>query len=309
VYRTARRALRPLIKPHSPLPPAKRYHGHYAVVRSVVEGLEAINADFNHDPRTFSELSRIVYAPANEALRQAAQLKRRKRVDFLVAGPGNAFFPEEADNILWLPEIDILIVPSEWVRELYRTIAPALMPKMRIATAGVDAEAWKPRGHSGPSRAVVYWKSGSEDFCAGVEAKLRSHGVEPIRLRYGEHTREEFRKALDKSVFAVFLSSFETQGIALAESWSMDVPTLVWDPRTETSWRGRPFISGSSAPYLSATTGLSWVTERELDRAITDVMARRGEFRPRDWVLANMTDAICSTKLLRIIETEAQRAR
>jgi len=95
------------------LPAVSRYPGHYAVVRSVVQGLEAIGADFNHDPGTLNRVARVVYAPANEALRQAAQLKRERRIDFLVAGPSNALLPDEADGVLKLPEIDLLIVASE----------------------------------------------------------------------------------------------------------------------------------------------------------------------------------------------------
>ena len=54
------------------------YPGHYALVRSVVEGLRAIDADFNFNPRRLGDLARVVYAPANDALRQAAGLKRRR---------------------------------------------------------------------------------------------------------------------------------------------------------------------------------------------------------------------------------------
>jgi len=38
-------------------------------------------------------------------------------------------------------------------------------------------------------------------------------------------------------------------------------------------------------------------------------MAERTSFRPREWVLANMTDAICSTALLGIIKAGAEHPR
>jgi hypothetical protein len=274
-------------------------------VRSVVEGLEAIGADFNYDPRSLSRLARIVYAPANEALRQAADLKRRNRIDFLVAGPSNALFPEEADNILWQPEIDLLIEPSEWVRDLFRTIAPALVPKIRICPAGVDTEAWAPADAAVESRALVYWKSGEESFCAHVESILEAQGLRPIRLRYGHYTPTEYKRALDDSVVAVFLSAFETQGLALAEAWAMDVPTLVWNPRAEASWRGRSFAAGSSAPYLSPVTGLPWATIEELPKTLEHALGHIEEFHPRAWVLGNMTDARCSRTLFDIIKAES----
>jgi glycosyltransferase involved in cell wall biosynthesis len=282
------------------------YPGHYAVVRSVVEGLREIGADFTHDPRSFAALARVVYAPANEALRQAARLKRDGRIDFLVAGPSNAFFPEEADNILWLPEIDIIIEPSEWMREFFSEIAPPLVPKIRICTAGVDPRYWKPSGDAKPNRALIYWKSGDESFCEAVEKIVSNAGLDIVRLRYDHYRRDDYRDELDRSAIAIFLSSFETQGIALAEAWAMDVPTLIWNPRSDASWRGRSFIAKSSGPYLSAATGMDWVTLDDLDRVLRQALSNRAAFCPRKWVLANMTDATCSARLFEIIGNESR---
>src|SRR2546427_808474 len=81
------------------------------------------------------------------------------------------------------------VVASEWAREFYARDAPALAPKLRVCPAGVDAEYWKPSGAPQTNRAVVYWKSGDEAFCARVEAIVKASGLEPIRLRskHGEH--------------------------------------------------------------------------------------------------------------------------
>jgi hypothetical protein len=139
-----------------------------------------------------------------------------------------------------------------------------------------------------------------------VEDVIRNFELEPVRLRYGDYHRDDYRRELDRAAIAVFLSSFETQGIALAEAWAMNVPTLVWNPKSEASWRGRSFIAGSSAPYLTVATGLPWVSLDELSAAMAQALSGLQEFTPRQWVLENMTDEICSERLMRIIETESQ---
>ena len=65
--RSARRLARRVVKPGVPLPAASPYPGHFALVRSVVEGLHAIGANFNFNPGRLADLARVVYAPANEA--------------------------------------------------------------------------------------------------------------------------------------------------------------------------------------------------------------------------------------------------
>ncbi len=180
VYQSLRGAVRSVVKPGVPVPGPSRYPGHYALVRSVVEGLRSIGADFNFNPRTFGDLARVVYAPANEALRQAIELKRRGVVDYVVAGPVNALFADESGGILLTPEIDLVIVPSEWTVDFYEGF-PELVAKSRVCPCGVDAEAWKPAGVAKERSAVVYWKSGDERFCEAVEAIVRRCGLEPLR--------------------------------------------------------------------------------------------------------------------------------
>jgi hypothetical protein len=303
-YHSARRALRPLVKPGVPLPTGSPYPGHYALTRSVVEGLREIRADFNFNPSSFADLARVVYAPANEALRQAVDLKRRGSIDYLVAGPVNALFVDECDGILKSPEIDRLIVASDWVLDLYDE-APELKLKSRVCPCGVNAGFWTPS--SCPKDvAVVYWKSGDAEFCARVEAAVAAAGLTPIRVAAAagdssKFTPEHFRAQLDRAAAAVFLSAFETQGIALAEAWAMDVPTIVWNPKDRAEWRGRSLRSGTSCPYLTAETGVDWQTFGELDRALREALADRGRFHPRAWVLEHMTDAVCARQLHRLI--------
>jgi len=304
--------LRTVVKPGVPLPKVSAFPGHYSLVRSVVEGLRAIGADFNFNPRRLGDLARVVYAPENAALRQAAGLKRRGKVDYLVAGPVNALFADEADGVLLLPEIDRLIVACDWARDFYRD-APALLDKSVSCPCGVDPEYWKPTGRRRTNVAAVYWKSGDEGFCEQVEQIVRRLGLEPRRVRsaHGEHaifTPDDFRRILDEAAIGVFLSTFETQGIALAEAWSMDVATAVWDPRGIAEWRGRSFQAGSSAPYLTPSTGRLWQTIDQLEPALRGMLEERSAFHPREWVLAHMTDAIRAAALYEIIRNGAAGA-
>lgn len=312
--RRVRRQVRRLVKPGVPLPTASPYPGHFALVRSVVEGLRAIQADFNFNPGRLSELARVVYAPANEALLQAAALKRQGRIDYLVAGPVNALFVDECDGILQLPEIDRLIVAHPWALDFFQE-APAVLAKSMACPCGIDTDVWKPSTPTvAEPIAVVYWKSGDEGFCERVEHVVRKCGLEPqrVRSRHGEHAMfspDDYRRLLDRARVGIFLSTFETQGLALAEAWSMNVPTVVWNPQGAAEWRGRSFHARSSAPYLTPSTGRLWRTLDELEPMLRGTLADRSSFHPRAWMLANMTDAICSAALLDIIRAGVDGSR
>lgn len=284
-----------------PVPdPGKKYGGHFAVTRSLVEGLNKLGASFNYNPGSLSEMGKTVMVlSGTKTLEQAIQWKSNGYIDRLLAGPNIMTVRATGfRELISAPEIDICIVPSDWVRAAYEETAPALAGRIQCWYAGVDECYWKPPGKSLKSKIVpVYWKTEPEEFNLRAETILSQHGLNPVRIIYGSYSAEQFKEVLSKSIFAVFLSKSESQGIALAESWSMDVPTLVWWPR-ELVIEGRKYDPFSSCPYLSHSTGLRWTTARELDWLLTSLQPN--VFRPRKWVLENMTDEISAKKLLDI---------
>ena len=302
---------RRIVKPGVPLPAASPYPGHFALVRSVVEGLRAIGADFNFNPGRLADLARVVYAPANEALRQAAALKRDGRIDYLVAGPVNALFVDDSDGILQLPEIDRhhrrARMGARVLRRERRRFARRAAPVRAASTPRCGSRRRCDAKRPSCRRVLEERRRGVLRAGRADRAALR---LEPRRLRslHGEHAMfkpADYRRLLDQSAIGVFLSTFETQGLALAEAWSMDVPTVVWDPQGRRSGAAAVFDSRSSAPYLTPETGRLWRTIDELEPALRGALADRSAFRPRAWVLANMTDAICSAALLDIIREGA----
>ena len=194
------------------------------------------------------DVARVVYAPANEALRQAAALKREGRIDYLVAGPVNALFADEADGILLLPEIDRLIVAHEWQTDFVRGF-PEVRAKCRACPCGVDTDWWKPSGspqdaappsstgRAATRRSASRWSRSCAPAGWSRCACDRCHGEHAIF----QPDRLPARCSIESAI-GVFLSTFETQGLALAEAWSMDVPTVVWDPQGDGAVAG-PAVS------------------------------------------------------------------
>ena len=66
-----------------------------------------------------------------------------------------------------------------------------------------------------------------------------------------------------------------------------------------------PDLTLELPPYLTAATGIAARDTAGLEPALKQALATLGSFQPREWVLANMTDAICSRKLYELIVSEA----
>lgn len=276
--------------------------GPGAVVRSYFDGLKKNNVPFNYNPHDNTQIGEVVHVVSDtHKLAQAIELKKAGKIKLLVAGPNLMTLPSEYGRILLSPEIDLVLVNSEWTRVAYSEQEPSLADHIDIWYAGVDESNWIPKKHNdlNQNNVLVYWKTESESFCTEIESVLRCGGYSPIRLRYGYHSHEEYKKLLQEVRFAVFISCSESQGIALAEAWAMDVPTINWDPEALEA-HGRVYSQCSSCPYLSPATGLRWKTMDQFREILKNL--NLNQFSPRAWVLQHMTDEISVRLLMDMIE-------
>ena len=275
-----------------------RYGGHVAVTRSLVHGLRELGTSFNYNPVSVSAIGDVVVVLSGVgAVRQAIELKKQGKIKKLFVGPNVVEMSTEYDNLLAAPEIDACLVPSDMTVAIYERLTPALRGRCVSWYAGVGEKYWSPLEHVSIAKNVaVYWKNAPKPFCMEVERLLTVHGYTPLRIVYGRYNKKEFRRKLRMSAFSVFLSITETQGIALAESWAVNVPTLAWDPQIEHYYiRG---LQTTAAPYLTDATGLRWKELGEFEAAIKNFFA--GGFQPRAWVMEHMTDRVSAEQLVQL---------
>jgi glycosyltransferase involved in cell wall biosynthesis len=165
---------------------------------------------------------------------------------------------------------------------------------------GIDSRNWQPSTETKDrDNVLIYWKTEPEEFCENVVELVRGLRTNPAVIRYGKYNVREYKEQLDKSRFAIFISRSESQGIALAEAWSMNVPTLVFDPGN-LFFTGRTIYNVSACPYLTNETGLAWKNLDELKRMITDKNLLKA-FAPREYVLRQFTDEYSAKQLIRVL--------
>lgn len=281
-----------------PLFKSRSYSGHFGVTRSVVDGLKRLGAPYRLNPMQIA--GDVIVLSNVEALHAAIMAKRAGRIRKLLAGPNIMVSSRDHGGVLSSPEIDLVIVPSQWVKIAYVEDAPALDGRISIWPAGVDEHYWAPGVASGDRKhrtVLVYQKNASEELLKGVINTIEACGWRVSVIVYGKYAAENYRQQLANATFAVFLSRSESQGLALAEAWSMDVPTLVWDSQ-ENEICGRRYSVISTAPYLTDACGALWRTVEDLSQLLDRLSHRIDHCHPRDWLLLNMTDEVCARHLL-----------
>lgn len=280
--------------------------GRFAIPNALEAALARSGVPFRtlHAPTPLSEeLAVVVQDPS--ALSWALRRKREGALKFVVAGPMIVNLPREAGEIFLDPAIDARLYFSGWQRELFTREDPRAAEGAHLWFAGVDPEAWSPPSSGPAERSIlIYVKTDEPVLLGAVRRELGRTGSPVIELTYGTHTSDEWREALSKASLVVFLSRSETQGLAMMEAWSMDVPTLHWDPGVM-HYLGRSYPGASSCWYLSPEAGMAFRDIEEFAPAFSmfqEALAK-GDFTPRKHLLTNFTLEHSARRLMDVVQS------
>ncbi|WP_143077842.1 glycosyltransferase family 4 protein [Desulfomicrobium norvegicum] len=270
--------------------------GHYAVTRSLLAGLRQNGVSFSYNPPFLSSCEVIVLSGV-DTLRFAIEQKAAGRIKFLAAGPNICVLPSLCDYLVANEAVDLYVVNSEWTRRLYVEDCPALDNKIAIWPSGVDVDFWVRRNPPRPGHVLIYLKNSFAPL-GDVERVLESLHMCVKILRYGEYDASTFKAFLESSECMIYMGGAESQGIALAEAWAMDVPTFVW-AGADKIWPIPAYAS--SAPYLSEHTGELWIDSEDLAIKLIAFFSNRRCYTPRSYVLHSLTDKLTAKNLLRLV--------
>lgn len=283
-------------------------NGPAAVLKSLINGFNRLNVKYNFNPKKIKEIGKTLIVLSNiEALKQAIELKKNKKIKKLLAGPNLVVLPSENKDLICSKYIDTYLVNSEWTKKMYVKDAPELKNKIAIWPAGVDTNYWRP-GKKKKDFVLVYIKSTAKKIVKETVNLLKENNFVVKTIKYNEYRPDEYLRFLQKSKFAVFFSGSESQGIALFEAWSCNVPTLVWDKgyvviSLSEKEKGER-VPASSAPYLTEKTGLFFKNISEF-KTVLEKFRKKLEkefFQPRNYVINNYTDILSAKILLKIFQ-------
>jgi hypothetical protein len=283
----------------------KSHLGHPAVTKSLIRGLKL--KKFFHNFNNYNQINYDICWVLSGVDTLKYALDTRDNYKFLVVGPNVVNMPNDENNILINKKIDLILVPSKWIKCAYEDF----INKKKIICwySGVNEKFFNSKATKKVTRKVlVYSKTPNHNLLKKIKILLNKNNLEMILIKYGAYTQANFKKALSTVDFAIFISQSESQGIALAESWSMNVPTFVWQKKI-LKINNVNYKYTSAAPYLSAKTGNFFNNIQQLNKIVKDYYKNRLKLVPRKWILKNMTDKISAKNILNILNNLSKDKR
>jgi len=310
-------------------------YGPEAVLGSLIRGFKILKVDYQLNPpaRDISDIVCVVSGV--NALRWAIEAKKQGKIKKIIAGPNLVITPEDAGGILLDEVIDLVIVPSQWVKDFYASFdktqnnadinrpqnsadtkqkdadskqfqrdsacyqrnSVSFKDKIRVWPAGVEI---CPESKEKREGCLIYKKNVDENLFNFILKYLKSQNINYKIIEYGRYKKEKYFEILNKVKFMIYLSESESQGLALQEAWIRNVPTLVWDGGYwqcgKYKWQG-----SSSAPYLTKDCGMFFKGKEDFINKFETFLKNLPNFQPREYSLENFTDETATKNYLKII--------
>ena len=230
-------------------------------------------------------------------------------VKHILYGPQNFVFPNEP----WIYKFEPLMTKSlytclsEYVLKIWEQFPSLCMP-VKPLPFPVDVERFSPNNSEKTYDCFVYFKSRSLQELQTIETILQQLNYKYIVFRYGYYNEEDYILNVNKCRFGIWFGAHESQGFALQEVLSMNVPLIVYNVKSlndEINTQGNHSyleykdsydLSATSCPYFDERCGLIIYHLNELHIAIVKIDTN--VYSPRTYVLENLSPKVCYERLI-----------
>jgi hypothetical protein len=234
----------------------------------------------------------------------------------IIYGPHCFLFPTPPwlKNTHTFPNKCKYILPSKWTEDYVEETGGLSLPHI-INPFAVDVEKFKPTISNKYLDCLLYFKHRRQEDIEYVENILQVKNITYRKFIYGKYKEEDYIRTLNECNYAVWVTSTESQGFALQECLSMNVPIVVWnatslfdefDSKGEKVYKERlnQFeLKGTTIPYWDERCGLSFIKKEEFESSLEVMRGSYTKFHPRDFVLENLSPKVCMTRLLENLKT------
>lgn len=230
----------------------------------------------------------------------------------ILYGPHNFVFPKEPWLYRFNPPFtrSLYTSLSDYVKKLYNQFGTFCMP-IEPLPFPVDIERFKPSNEKiYKYDCFLYFKSRSKLKLNIIEEYLREKNITFITILCGKYKEEDYLEILNQVKFGIWFGAHESQGFALQEALSMNVPLIILNVKSlndEINGEGNHSyleykdnydLSATSTPYWDERCGLQCYELNDLEMTVNTMIDTYKTFSPRDFVLENLSPKVCYQRLM-----------
>lgn len=223
-----------------------------------------------------------------------------------IFGPHFSVLPEEKFEKIKGKHSAYLIL-SEWVKKIYKESPITNGIRLEPIPFGVNTDKFNeiiPLEQR--DLVLVYHKFRDPFELHVVENFLQKKKIEYVVFSYYQRYDEaSFVSFLKRAKYGVWVGGHESQGFALEETLASNVPLLVWNVR----YMGQEYrsnygnIPATTIPYWDKRCGEFFYDFYELENTFDKFISNLNNYKPREYIMENLSDDVCESRLIKLIES------
>lgn len=232
-----------------------------------------------------------VYSPS-----QAINVSKYPQTKFIF-GPHFSVFPEKHHMDIIQGCNSIYVQPSEWANNVWKYHPNCKNIRIETLPFGVDINKFNEIKHIHQrSEVILYYKSRQPDELSNILSFLKSHNIQPkifsYKTRYDEN---DYINSLHNAKFCIWLDAHESQGFALEEALSCNVPLIVWNVKSMNQEYQSSYsdITATTIPYWDERCGEYFYNLNELGDVFSKFILNLNNYKPREFILENVSIEKC----------------
>jgi glycosyltransferase involved in cell wall biosynthesis len=220
-----------------------------------------------------------------------------------IFGPHFSVFPSKL--ILSIKNIHnnaVYIQPSAWAKKVWDDQHANDYLPIHAFPFPVNTDKFIPDINITRSRVFIYYKSREPSELLYVETELAKRNIEYTIFNYVNTYREEdYINCLKQSKYGIIIGRHESQGFAIEEALSCNVPLLVWDTiyMSQEYNYNYPDISCTTIPYWDDTCGEYFYQENEFNSKLDKLI--QNTYNPRSYIKNTLSVEQCSKNLVNML--------
>ena len=273
------------------------HKNHHAIINYKNIQLFFINNPHDLDSIDLTQFD-CVYSPATPI--NASKYPKTK----FIFGPHFSVFPIEAQIKMVSCKNAVYNLLCPWVVNLWKPYSICNELQMVTFPFGVDTQRFNTDNSQNKSEILIYYKhrhpSELQFICNELNNLSIKYSIFSYKHRYDENTYVEYLK---KTKYCIWIDAHESQGFALQEALSCNVPLLVWNVVSMNQEYGQSYndIPATTIPHWDARCGEVFYNKNDFKPSFNTFLSKLETYQPRHFILEHLTFDICETKLINTI--------
>jgi hypothetical protein len=216
-----------------------------------------------------------------------------------IFGPHFSVFPDhKLSNIYNKNNNSIYIQPSKWVTEIKSWNNINKILPLKVFCFPVDTNTFKPVTEE-RHKVFIYFKKRKQSELSFITTFLKTKNIDYHIFDYTKRYNEkDYLKYLQDSKYGIIIGRHESQGFAIEEALSCDVPLIIWNVSSMSQEEGcnYPTIPATIIPYWNEKCGEYFYKQTEFELTYNKFIDNLHTYKPREFILNNLSCEKCAKK-------------